>query len=421
MNRVFIVTLLLLALSASELRAQAVVDTVSITGQKIRCEEGRAASFSCKEFDLLSFVSIADLGGDAETNLNDIWGWTDPETGHEWALVGRTNGTTFVDITNPEFPFVAGDLPMTPGANAASWRDIKVYKDHAFIVADGSGPHGLQVFDLRQLRDVKEGPVQFAPTVLYDRIASAHNVVINEESGFAYTVGNSMGGETCGGGYHIVDVRDPQKPTMAGCWGHAGTGNAGTGYSHDAQCVIYRGPDVEHQGKEICLGSNETAISIADLTDKANPKPIAVAQYPNVSYTHQGWLTEDQRTFYVNDELDEVSGKVDRTRTLVWDISDLDEPELMKEFRGATPAIDHNLYIRGNLMYQSNYAAGLRVVDISDPANPVEVGYFDVNPLGDAAEFSGTWSNYPYFKSGNVIVTSIELGLFVVRKQDLDI
>lgn len=393
----------------------------SITGAKTRCTDGKAGDFSCKGYDMLSFVSIADLGGGRSTNLNDIWGWTDPETGREWALVGRTDGTSFVDVTDPSNPFVAGDLPLTPGAQPAAWRDIKVYKDHAFIVSDGAGQHGMQVFDLRRLRDVRQGRVQFEPTALYTRIASAHNVVINEETGFAYTVGNSMGGETCGGGYHIIDVRDPANPTMAGCWGHAGTGNAGTGYSHDAQCVIYRGPDPDHQGKEICLGSNETAISIADLTDKANPKPIAVAQYPNVAYTHQGWLTEDQRYFYVNDELDESSGKTDRTRTLVWDVTDLDEPELVKEFKGSTPAIDHNLYVKGDLMYQSNYSAGLRVIDISDPANPVEVGWFDVNPLGDATEFTGSWSNYPYFGSGTIIVTSIELGLFVVKKQDLDI
>lgn len=371
--------------------------------------------------DMLSFVSMKDIGGDRGIRTNDIWGWEDPVTGHEYALVGRTDATVFLDVTNPNLPVYVGELMLHEGANISVWRDIKVYKDHAFIVADGAGPHGVQVFDLTQLRDVQNAPVTFEETAHYDGIASAHNIVINEDTGFAFVVGSSGGGETCGGGLHMLNIDDPVNPTFAGCFADSNTGRRGTGYSHDAQCVTYAGPDSEHSGKEICFGSNETAVSIADVSDKQNPVALSSAAYPNVAYTHQGWLTEDHRYFYLNDEGDEARGLVEGTRTLIWDVSDLDDPVLAGEYLATDKSIDHNLYVRGNLMYQSNYVSGLRVLDVSNPEAPVEVGFFDTVPYGDNSPGTGggSWSNYPYFKSGIVVVTSSREGVFVLKKSSV--
>jgi choice-of-anchor B domain-containing protein len=331
------------------------------------------------------------------------------------------DGTSFVDVTDAESPRVVANLPNTEGSNAATWRDMKVYENHVFVVADGAGQHGVQVYDLRQLRDLdaSDGPVTVEETALYTNVASVHNIVINEETGFAYAVGSGQGGETCGGGLHMIDIRTPAEPTFAGCFADPSTGRQKTGYSHDAQCVVYNGPDQDYQGREICLGANETALSIADVTDKDNPVAISMATYPNVGYTHQGWFDEEQRYFYMNDELDEMQGLVERTRTLVWDLADLDDPVLVKEHLGTQPSIDHNLYIKDELMYQSNYMSGLRILDISDRENPVEVAFFDTVPYGDnSPSFGGSWSNYPYFASGTIVVTSGSEGLFVLKKQE---
>lgn len=396
--------------------AHEVSGLTALTGEEIRCEEGTAALFGCNQVDILSFIPVKELGADRGIMLNDMWGWTHEASGREFALVGRLDGAVFIEVTDPSNPVVLGELPLHEAAQPNMWRDIKVYADHAFIVSDGAGPHGMQVFDLSQLLDASGEPRIFQETAHYDRIASAHNIVINEETGFAYVVGASMGGETCGGALHMIDVRDPVNPTFAGCFGDPATGFASTGYTHDAQCVTYRGPDEEHRGREICFNGSENAIGIADVTDKANPVALSNASYPNVAYAHQGWLTEDHRYFMVNDEGDEVGGIVPRTRTLVFDVSDLDDPLMVKEFLGTTPASDHNLYIRGNYMYQSNYVAGLRIIDISDPLEPVEVGYLDTLPHGDdAAGFAGSWSNYPYFQSGAIGVTSMREGFFMVR------
>ena len=389
-----------------------------VLGGEVDCAEGEAAVFGCSDVDLVSFVPVEDLGGARGVRVNDVWGWTDPDTERDYAIVGRMDGVSFVDVTDPVNPVVVGNLPKPESSPGSAWRDMKVYADHVFVVSDGAADHGMQVFDLTRLRDFSGAMITFEQDAHYDRVHSVHNIVINEETGFAYAVGSSGGGDTCGGGLHMIDVRDPTNPTFAGCFAHANTGRRGTGYSHDAQCVTYRGPDDEHVGKEICFGSNETALSISDVTDKENPVALAMERYPNVAYAHQGWLTEDQSYFYMNDELDEVQGLTPQTRTMIWDVRDLDQPIMIKEHLTENRSSDHNLYIKGDLMYQSNYNSGLRVFDISDVENPREVAFFDTVPGEDFPAMDGSWSNYPFFESGIVVVTSGRQGMFIVRKRD---
>jgi choice-of-anchor B domain-containing protein len=397
----------------------------AVTGREVICGEGgKTGDFPCGNTGLLAFLPISQVGGGRGSQMSDNWGWTDPDTKREYALAGRNDGTGFVDITDPTRPRYLGNLPMTPGANAAAWRDIKVYKNHAYIVADNAGPHGMQVFDLTRLRAVTT-PQEFEADAIYRRINSAHNIVINEETGYAYSVGTSGGGETCGGGLHMIDIRDPKNPIFAGCAADGVTGRRGTGYSHDAQCVTYRGPDAKYTGREICIGSNETAISIADVTDKAKPIQVSTASYPFVSYAHQGWLTDDHRYFYLDDEGDEIDAQRDTTglnmaargtRTMIYDLADLDDPILVKEYIGPVRSSDHNLYVKGNKLYMANYGSGLRIVDISDPVNPREVGFMDTFPEDEnEPRMDGAWSTYPYFPSGTIIVTSVGEGLFMVR------
>ncbi len=224
-------------------------------GTTVECEGGEVAGFSCSNVDLVSYLPIESLGGGAGADpqepvitVNDLWGWTDPSTGIEYALVGRTDGLAFVSLEDPEYPIYLGELLRTSGSPISTWRDVKVYENHAFVVADRAGAHGVQVFDLRQLRDVVDPPQVFQESQHYSQIASAHNIVINEATGFAYVVAASEGGDTCGRGLHMIDVRVPSAPVFAGCFADHSTGREGSGYTHDAQCTIYAGPDEEHVG-----------------------------------------------------------------------------------------------------------------------------------------------------------------------------
>jgi choice-of-anchor B domain-containing protein len=265
--------------------------------------------------------------------------------------------------------------------------------------------------------DVADMPVDFQETARYTGIASAHNLIINEDTGFGYAVGTGRSAEGCGGQLHMIDLHDPLNPTFAGCFNDPNSGG-----THDAQCVIYHGSDNDYNGKEICLNSNGRSFLIADVTDKSNPVTVANATYPNTAYTHQGWLSEDHNYFYMNDELDEMNKIFDRTRTLVWDVSDLDDPLLVKEVFLSNGASDHNLFVKGNFVYESNYNAGLVILDITDPTNPVEVGHFDTAPNAENIYgFAGSWGNYPFFESGIIAVSSKTEGLFLVRKREVDL
>ena len=386
----------------------------SIAGEEHRCEDGEASGYACDKVDLLAFLPTSALGAEHRETVSDLWGWTDPTNGREYALIGRTSGASIVDISTPTIPVYIGLVPANP-----TWvRDLKVYQDHLFFTGDGAGDHGLVVFDLTRLREPAERPSTFVPDTVYHGIASAHNLILDTESGFAYAVGSSQGGETCGGGLHMVDIRQPKNPTFAGCYTDT-IGLFSDGRTHDGQCTIYHGPDENYSGRQICFASNETALRIVDVTDKSNPVPIAAARYPRTAYVHQGWLTEDHRYFYLDDELDELVGMTNGTRTMIWDVSELDDPVLVGEFTGSTNATDHNLYVRGDRMYQANYQGGLRIWDITDPEEPVEIGHFDTTrEAGNPPGFSGAWTAYPYFESGTIIVSSMHEGLFIVKPSE---
>jgi choice-of-anchor B domain-containing protein len=222
------------------------------------------------------------------------------------------------------------------------------------------------------------------------------------------------------------------------CFADAGTGRSGRGYSHDIQCVMYHGPDKRFTNHEVCIASNETHISIQDVTDKANIKVLARATYPSAAYVHQGWFNEDQSYWYLDDELDEggftgttgangngpncpCGNAAKGTRTLVWDMKDLTDPILAREFIGTTNATDHNQFVKGVRLYQSNYRAGLRILDISNPGNPREVGYLDTYPYDNNKEGGGSWGNFPWFKNGLIGVVSGTEGFFLVRDRTTSI
>jgi len=366
------------------------------------CIGGMAGIYPCSNIDLLAYMPLGTIGGG---NGNDSWGWTGCGN-REFALMGRSSGTSFVEITDPVNPVYLGNLP-TQTSNS-TWRDIKTYNDYAFIVSEASG-HGMQVFDLSQLCNVPNPPVTFSNSAHYNGFSNAHNIVINEDSGYAYGVGTN----TCSGGLHMVNIQNPLSPTNAGCF-------STDGYTHDAQCVIYDGPDIQHQGEEICFNANEDTLTIVDVTNKATPIQLSRTPYAGSGYTHQGWLTEDQAYFLLDDELDELDFG-HNTRTYIWDIADIDNPVLIGNFTADVAAIDHNQYVKGNYAFQANYRAGLRILDITDVANAnlFEEAYFDIYPASNSANFNGAWSTYPYFDSGVVIISGIEQGLFIVQPTTL--
>ncbi len=406
----------------------------SCTGQGENA--GMAGPYPCRNVDLESFVTLPELGS---ATGNDIWGWTDPESGREFAIMGTATSTGFVEVTDPKNPVAIGFLPTAGILDGPLWRDIKVYDGHAFIVSENS-QSGMQVFDLSRLLDAGPNEI-FDADAFYDGVSNTHNISINVESGFAYLVGSTAGSpptrpNICksnptngaaaeGGGLHMLDISDPVNPTFVGCAINQGvdpdTGDSNN-YAHDVECVNYDGPDTRYAGREICFGSNENAMVIYDVTDKANPTVISETDYATDAYTHQGALTEDRKYFIFGDELDEQGATVPNTTSYITPVSDLENPGEPKPFFHETNSIDHNMYVHNDRVFQSNYAAGLRILGFDDASlangEMTEQGFFDVVPGADPAEFAGTWSNYRFPGSGTTVVSAIEnevSGMFILK------
>lgn len=368
------------------------------------CNNGFAGIFPCNKIDLMANLTFTQIGGNNNTEGNDCWGWTDPLTNKEYALMGCTTHTAFVDVTNPSNPIYLGKL-NSKNNSSSIWRDIKVYNNYAFIVSEAFN-HGMQVFDLTKLRNVTT-PQNFTTDAQYNGFGSCHNIAINETTGFAYCIGSN----TFSGGIHCVNIQNPTNPTLA-------FGYNQQGYCHDAQIVIYNGPDTQYFGKEIFFGANEDRVVVIDVTNKSNPIFISSFFYSNTAYTHQGWLTQNQKYWILGDEVDELDFGFN-TRTVVVDLTDLDNPTFKSDYYGATSAIDHNGYTLNNEFYLANYRAGLRIINTSNldaTGFMNEIASFDTFPTSNSAQYNGAWSVYPYFSSGTIIVSDIDRGLFILKK-----
>ncbi len=386
----------------------------------VACEDGMAGPFPCRDLDLVAFIPKGEFGvefleGSGFTGMSEAWGWTDPDNGDEYAIFGVSNGVHFVRIneTDPEY---LGYIPNTAAAQLI-WYDMKVVGNTLYSVSE-SAPHNVRTFDLTNLRGAAADPpfpAKFVEGLRYLPDFSSHNFAVNEDTNRGYVVGGNVGlvvPDNCFGGLITLDLSTPLTPTPLGCYD-------ADGYVHDTQCVTYAGPDTEHTGKEICLNSAEDIIAIIDNTDPGNVARLGEVTYEFIGYTHQGWLSEDHSLFFVGDETDETDfDEVTNTRTLIIDVTDLDNPTLINIYEHATTSIDHNMYVHDGLLYQSNYTAGLRVLDISRARQGLldEVAFFDVFPDNDDPIFAGTWGNYPFFESGIIPVTSSDEGLFLVRR-----
>ena len=379
------------------------IDDDKIIEGKSYCENGFAGIYPCKGYDLLSRIPLEYF---ESVEGNDSWGWTDSFDGKEYALMGLDDGTAFVDISDPEVPLYLGKLPSA--TVNSSWRDIKVYEDYAFIVSEAPG-HGLQVFDLSKLRSVKTQQT-FDSDLNFNAFGNAHNIAINIESGFAYVLGSKL----FDGGPAFIDINSPMNPSIVG-------GYSFSSYTHDAQVVKYHGPDTRFKEKEILFGSNSIGgennqLIILDVTDKKKPELISSIEYSNAGYTHQGWISDDHKYFFLGDELDEL--KIGhRTKTRVFDIQNLENPIIHNTYYGQTASIDHNLYVKGSKIYMANYTSGMRVVDFNNISDNDfrEEGYFDTYPSDNSTNFFGAWNVYPFFSSGVILISDINSGLFIVK------
>lgn len=388
------------------------------------CAGGTAAGFPCQGVGMLSHLSLQDLAP-ASARGNDVWGFVDLNTGREYAFMGLQNGVAVVDVTDPVTP---RQVAAAPGSST-TWRDIKVYqlydagarrwRAYAYATADAV-PDVLMVLDLSPLPNGVE-------VVSYSSdYRAAHNAyLLNADYTYGLAQSTSVpqlgiaGSNLASGNHRLYSLANPRQPSLQRV--------SDTGYAHDlasfpvkdarkdAQC----GASARSQPVcQVMSDFNENTVDVWDVTAPTTPVLLSSQPYSNAAYVHSGWWSEDGRYLFVHDELDEQNFGLNTT-VRVFDMANLTAPALAGTWTGPTPATDHNGYVKGNRYYISNYAEGLTVLDVSNPAAPLRVGYFDTFPASSQTGFVGAWGVYPFFASGTVAVGDINSGLYLLRNETL--
>jgi len=321
------------------------------------CVNGLSAgTYPCDGIDMLSRLSLADLG---LSTGNDMWGWTDPETRRDYALMGGVEGTTIVDITRPRNPDIVGMLPSHSTIGNAFWRDIKVYQNHMYVGSEHAG-HGIQVFDLTEVRGVTGPPVTFSETAVYEGVSNSHNIHINEETGFLYVIGAT--GLAPGRGPYLLTVDEPSS--AAGTYDMSGAAfgppfPAG-GVSGDI-VLVDDGTGTTTDGCEPLVGFPAGAIALVDRGACNFTVKVANAQAAGAT----GVIVANN----VAGPPFQMGGG-DPSITIPSGMISLDDGNTIKAGLPATGTVSPN----PNVDPCSN--GGLHMVDISSPASPEFAGCF---------------------------------------------
>lgn len=171
-----------------------------------------------------------------------------------------------------------------------------------------------------------------------------------------------------------------------------------------------------HDPCEVVFGWTGLDFRIIDFTQKSAPVVLSALSYEKIGYPHSGWISKNKQWLFNFDELDEYRSGL-RTRILSIDIKDFRTPKIGATWEGTTNAIEHNGYVLGEKLYVSSYARGLLILDVKNPMALKEIGYFDTYPEHDLPEFRGAWGVYPYLPSGNILISDINRGLFILKEQ----
>jgi choice-of-anchor B domain-containing protein len=388
------------------------------------CVDGSVNGMACLNVDLLSHVGSADISA-SPGNAADVWGFVDLNTNREYAIVGFDIGTAIFDVTDVETPREVGfiDGQMT------SWRDIKVYQywnaaearwnAQAYITTEATD--GLFVIDLADL------PHSVRRVDYIGDFATAHNVyATNTDFGTGLTITGAppsiivAGSDIGQGPYRAYSVNSPDLPSF-----EVMPGSGANDYMHDAASMIITDERINTDCVnattycELLFDFNEGTFDIWDITNTNSPVRLSRTTYPNARYVHSGWWSEDKQYLFVHDELDERNVGLNTTLR-VYSLADLGSPVSAGTWTGPTRAIDHNGFVRGNRYYMSNYSRGLTILDISNVTNIQTVGRIDTFPGSDGNSFVGAWGAYPFFHSGNIAISDIDSGFYMVADRTLD-
>ncbi len=348
------------------------------------------AQYDANKVRLLAHVPFSSMPGSPSSGAGGS-GWVSPN-GREYGVMGVRTGAVIYDITNPTAPEL---MKFIPGSTSL-WHENVCMGTYAYLVSDQSGS-GVQIVDLSAMDTTRTATL--VNTYSGHGLSTVHTIQANPQTNTLYLNGSNRG---C----VFLDASNPADPVEVGRWT--------TKYVHDSLPVNYTsGP---YAGKEIlfaCCGQD--GLYILDVTNKAAPVVIGSTRYLlNGTYCHSGTLTPDKKYFLINDEFDENQGSEPDCTTHVINVENLANPVETTTFHNPLRIIDHNSKWQDGYLVLAAYRGGVRIYDPSDPLHMSETGYFDTYGGPDDFSYDGDWGLYTAYPSGNVILTDIDDGFFVV-------
>ncbi|MEW6981418.1 choice-of-anchor B family protein [Colwelliaceae bacterium 6471] len=391
------------------------------------CNNGKAGIFECENIDLLAHMPLENFSSDPGA-ANDVWGHVDLNTSKEYALIGLQNGVAVVDVSTPENPVEVGTIR----GKSSGWRDIKVYQYYddtvkiwrafAYATIDNASDY-VTIIDLNHL------PNSVSLVEKNRAVAQAHNVYITNVDhtlnialpGLTPTL-QLIGSSKFSGAFHSYSLTTPETLTLLS------QQSAGQDYTHDGATIVInderKNTDCANNDQAciVFIDFNEKEMKLWNISDAKNVIQLSTATYTDVNsayqYVHSGWGSEDKQYIFLHDETDEKNAGINST-VRVFSIADLNNPQHVGQWTGPTPAIDHNGFVRGNRYYMSNYERGLTVLDITNPPSPVAVGSFDTFTPSNSTGYYGAWGTYPFLPSGNILISDINSGLYILKDNTL--
>jgi choice-of-anchor B domain-containing protein len=382
-----------------------------------QCTQGMAGQFPCRNVDFQSQISLTQFSSQPVSAAN-VWGFVDLNDNREYAVVGLRNGTAIVEVTDPANPREVITIPGNP----SPWREVKVYQMHdgvrwrayAYVTTEAANS-GLQAIDMSGLPQTAAlaGQPNFDTssqhTLYVSNIDYSTNVALPGMAPVLYVAGSNVNG----GSWRAYSLANPAFPTFI-------SGAPTTRYMHDSTSLVVTGPRATQGcGRDPCevlVDFDVDAVELWDVTNKLQPVLLGTATNPNNRYIHSGWPTAGATHVIFHDELEEIQFGLP-TRLYTLDVTNLRAPTALISYTGTTTTTDHNGYMRGSNYYVSHYRRGIVVFDASNPNALVEIAHFDnyLAPSANSAGTDGTWGVYPFLPSGNLLVSDIQNGLFVLR------
>jgi choice-of-anchor B domain-containing protein len=385
-----------------------------------QCVQGMAGQFPCRNLDFQSQISLAQFSTRPVSAAN-VWGFVDRNDNREYAVVGLRNGTAIVEVTDPANP---REVVTVPG-NASPWREVKVYqvndggrwRAYAYVTTEAANS-GLQTIDMSGL-PLTAGlastnlDTSSQHTLYVSNIDYSTNAALPGMTPVLYLAGSNVNG----GAWRAYSLANPAFPQFIG-------GAPTTHYMHDSTSLVVTGTRATqqcapgHDPCEVLVDFDVDAVELWDVTNKLQPSLLGTATNPNNRYIHSGWPTAGATHVIFHDELEEIQLGLP-TRLYTLDLTNLRAPTVQVSYTGPTTTTDHNGYVRETSYYLSHYRRGVVVFDATNPNALVEIASFDnyLAPSANIAGTDGTWGVYPFLPSGNLLVSDIENGLFVLRDQ----